>query len=175
LTEQDPNEAYNKFHAKYSELYDLCFPLEQTSNKHRKNVLSPWITKCLLTSIKKRKKLYKKLFSSPYHTRESYKNKLNYLIRTAKRTYYDNRFNLEKTNLKETWKLINEVINKSKCKTPLSPTFNYGNKILTDQLEIANGVCEYFSNVGPNFAKKNPDVNTTFSTFYLIVQRIVYF
>jgi hypothetical protein len=72
---------------------------------------------------------------------------------------------LAKTNLKETWKLINEVINKSKSKTPLSPTFNYGNKILTDPLEIANGFCEYFTNVGPNLAKKIPDANTPFSTF----------
>jgi hypothetical protein len=65
LTEQDPNEAYNKFHAKYSELYDLCFPLEQTSNKYRKNLLSPWITKSLLTSIQKEKNYIKKLLSSP--------------------------------------------------------------------------------------------------------------
>ena len=72
---------------------------------------------------------------------------------------------MAKTN-KETWKLINEVINKSKRKTPLSPTFNYGNKILTDPLEIANSFCEYFTNVGgPNLAKKIPDVNTPFSTF----------
>jgi hypothetical protein len=72
---------------------------------------------------------------------------------------------LANTNLKETWKLINEVINKSKRKTPLSPTFNYGNKILTDPLEIANSFCEYFTNVGPNLVKKIPDVNTPFSTF----------
>ena len=72
---------------------------------------------------------------------------------------------MAKTNLKETWKLINEVINKSKRKTPLSPTFNYGNKILTDPVEIANGFCEYFTNVSPNLAKKIPDVNTPFSTF----------
>ena len=57
LTEQDPNEAYNKFHAKYSELYDLCFPMEQTSDKYRKNLLSPWITKSLLISIKKKEKI----------------------------------------------------------------------------------------------------------------------
>jgi hypothetical protein len=112
--------------------------LEQTSNKYRKNLLSPWITKSLLISIKKRKKLHKKLLSSPNPARKSYykkyRNKLNHLIRTAKRTYYDNRFNLAKTNLKETWKLINEVINKSKRKTPLSPTFNYGNKTFVNTL-----------------------------------------
>jgi hypothetical protein len=81
---------------------------------------------------KKRKQLYKKLLSSPNPARESYykkyRNKLNQRIRIAKRTYYDNRFNLAKTNLKETWKLINEVINKSKRKIPLSPTLTMGTK-----------------------------------------------
>ena len=60
---------------------------------------------------------------SPNPVRESqykiYRNKLNHLIRISKRNYYDERFDSEKNNLRETWKLINEVINKKE--RPLCP------------------------------------------------------
>ena len=93
------------------------------------------------------------MLNSPNQARQSqykiYSNKLNTLIRIAKRNYFDERFDLAKNNLKETWKIMNEVINKSKRKSPLPNTFNHGNKTLSDPLEIANQFCEYFTNVGP--------------------------
>lgn len=132
LSDQDPNVAYNKFHSKYSSLYEECFPWKKRCQKQKNILFSPWITSSLLVSIKKRKKLYKRMLNSPNHARQSqykiYSNKLNTLIRIAKRNYYDERFGLVKNNLKETWKLINEVINKSKGKPSLPNIFNHGNK-----------------------------------------------
>ena len=116
LSDQDPNDAYNKFHSKYSLLYEKCFPWEKKSNRYKKASLSPWITRSLLVSIQKRKKLYRKLLNSPNPVRESqykiYRNKLNHLIRISKLNYYEERFDSAKNNSRETWKLINEVINK---------------------------------------------------------------
>ena len=105
---------------------------------------SPWITKSLLASVRKKNKLYRQLLRSPNPTRElqykSYRNKLTHLI--AKRHYYDQRFASAKNDLKETWKLINEVINKRKCRPP----FRSHGSILTDPVEIANGFSNYFTN-----------------------------
>ena len=47
-----------------------------------------------------------------------YKNKLTDFIRIAKHHYYDQRFDSAENYLNETWKLINEVINKRKCRPP---------------------------------------------------------
>ena len=106
------------------------------------------------------------MLNFPNHARQSqykiYSNKLNTLIRIAERNYYDERFDLAKNNLKDTWKIINEVIDKSKRKSSLPNTFNHGNKTLSDPLEIANQFCEYFTNVGPNLAKKIPLVDIPF-------------
>ena len=45
------------------------------------------------------------------------------LIRRAKRTHYDGEFERAKDDLKSTWKLINEIINKRKSKPAMPSTF----------------------------------------------------
>ncbi len=56
----------------------------------------PWISKGILVSVRKKNRLYKMFIKRPTARREqqykAYKNKLNYLIRIAKRTYYDDEF-----------------------------------------------------------------------------------
>ena len=56
LSGQDPQAAYNKFHSKYSSLYEKCFPRKKRFKKQKNILFSPWITSSLLASIKKRKK-----------------------------------------------------------------------------------------------------------------------
>ena len=169
LHDKDPNDSYNKFLSEYSRLYNLCFPLKPHKVKNCKRPYSPWITKSLLASVRKKNKLYRQLLRSPNPTRElqykSYRNKLTHLIRIAKRHYYDQRFASAKNDLKETWKLINEVINKRKCRPPFPSSFRSDGSILTDPVEIANGFCNYFANVGPNLAAKIPPVNSSFHSF----------
>ena len=94
-----------------------------------------------------------------------YKNKLNDLIRTAKRLYYDNRFKGAKNDLKLTWKLINEVINKRKTNSSLPSSFKSEGRTITDPKEVADSFCKYFSNLGPNLAKAIPEVNFSFRSF----------
>ena len=58
--------------------------------------MSPWITKGLLKSINKKNKLYKQYLHSPSNKGlqkfKTYKNKLNMLIRKAKRKYFFSKF-----------------------------------------------------------------------------------
>jgi hypothetical protein len=76
--------------------------------------------------------------------------------------YYDDKFQLAKNNLKETWKLINEVTNKKKQKQSLPSTFQVGDRLVTHTTEIANGFCKFFSNIGPSLANKIPAVTSSF-------------
>ena len=92
--DEDPNEAYNNFIDEYSRVYNVCFPLKDIKGKLLKNCSSPWITPGLLTTINKKNRLYKKFIRSPPLSNErkykTYKNKMNHLMRIAKRKYYDN-------------------------------------------------------------------------------------
>ena len=51
LSDQDPNDVYNKFHSKYSLLYEKCFPWEKKSNRYKKASLSPWIRQILFENL----------------------------------------------------------------------------------------------------------------------------
>ena len=156
--DEDPNTAYNNFIDEYSRVYNAL-----------NNCSSPWITPGLLKSINKKNRLYKKFITSPSLSNErkykAYKNKLNHLIRIAKRKYYDTKFESAKNDLRTTWKLLNEVINKRKSKSPLPSSFASEGKTITDPVEIADKFCKYFTNIGPNLARAIRALNFSFSSF----------
>ena len=72
--------------------FKACFPLKKAK---RNNLMSktPWISNGLLVSVRKKNKLYKKFVSKANSATseryKAYRNKLNHLIRIAKRNYYD--------------------------------------------------------------------------------------
>ena len=123
----DANESYNAFISKYTRQFEFCFRLKRTTRKQLDRLKTPWLTKGLRKSIKHKNRLYKAFIKSPSTLREShYKNfrdKLTHLIRRAKRTYYDGKFERTKNDLKSTWKLINEIINKRNSKRAMTSTF----------------------------------------------------
>ena len=104
IKEGDPNEAFNNFISEFSRIYDVCFPLKVIKGKQKNKFNSPWLTRGLLKSINKKNRLYKKLVRSPTTSCElkykPYKNKLNHLIRIAKRTYYDSKLEDAKNDLR---------------------------------------------------------------------------
>ncbi len=84
LNEQDPDDLYNSFLEEYSRQYEICFPLRKATSNKNNRTFTPWITKGLLTAIKKKKRLYKQFLNSSNPQQEAryklYKNKLNHLI-----------------------------------------------------------------------------------------------
>ena len=75
------------------------------------------------------------------------------------------KFEYAKNDLKATWNLLNEVINNKKSKSSLPLSFKIDDKLTSDPMDIANGYCKYFTNIGPNLANKIPMTNTSFSSF----------
>ena len=140
-------------------------------NSKLKIPFTPWITKGILTSAGQKNRLYKKFMKShhPIHEAQykTYKNKLNHIIRLAKHSYFDKKFLNAKNDLKETWKLIYEVINNRKRKPSLPSSFilHPDSRVITDPLEIANSFCSYFTNIGQNLASKIPLTNLSFQSF----------
>lgn len=64
--------------------------------------------------------------------------------------------------MKETWKIINSLLNKSKGKNNYPTHFLDNNTKDTDYNIIANKFSRYFSNIGSNLAKKIPEVDVNF-------------
>ena len=125
-------------------LYNKCFPLKKIRAR-KCTVRKPWITKGLMKSIKKKNIMYKQFLCSPTSSREclfkNFRNKLNHLLRIAKREYYDNKLAEYKSNMKFTWRLLNEVINRRSSKGNTSPsTFRMADHEISDPIKIANGV-----------------------------------
>lgn len=118
----------------------------------------PWISQGLLKSIKQKNKLYKRYLSNPSPQKEliykTYKNKLNHSLRIAKRLYYDKKLNESKSNMRATWCLLNEVLNNKKLRLKPNSVFKVDDQDISDPMEIANRFCYYFSNIGPNLAKR---------------------
>ena len=157
----------------YKQIFDECFPLKRRSGKNR--IRKPWLTNCLLRSIKTKNKLYMQFIRRADPAKErrykNYKNNLSRLIRVAKRPYYDKKFEENKTNTKQTWKYLNDIINKKKNKPNRINTFlSQDNGEISDPLEIANRFCHFFSNIGSNLAKKIPSTPSWSPESYLANQ-----
>ena len=116
----------------------------------------------IMQSIKARDKLYVKwkkckTSSMRYYQLEnefkSHRAILQKNIRIAKADYYCKQFENYKSDIKKTWNKINEII-KNKNKFPDLPKYFLDKeKMLTDDLEIAECFNHFFSQIGPSLAK----------------------
>ena len=78
-------------------------------------------------SVKNKNKLYKTLLKNPNNKNRQkytkYKNKLNHIIKIAKKIYYEEQLIKYKKNSKMMWKTLNELLNKPSKNIKLSKTF----------------------------------------------------
>lgn len=157
----DVNDAYEEFLDTYVKLYNVHCPVKRCKiNKFEKK---PWITKGLQRACKKKNKLYRDYVK--YQTKDheikykKYKNKLTTILRKAEKDYYYKELNDNKNNMKDTWKTLNNLMkSNSQCKNA-AEYFTHNNKIIKNQMEIADEFNSYFVNVGPNIAKKCENSN----------------
>ena len=74
----------------------------------------------------------------------------------AKRLYYGKKIEEAKSNIKSTWRILNEVLNNKSKKQNLPSLFRSGNEELSDPVKIAEQFCKYFTNIGPSLASNIP-------------------
>ena len=79
--------------------------------------------------------------------------------------YYEKKLEECKSNMKSTWRLLNEVLNNKKSKSYLQTTFNNDNREISDPIEIADHFCEYFTNIGPNLESSIPPSSRSCRSF----------
>lgn len=123
-------------------LYNKCIPEKNLSNKKAKIHKKPWITnQGFIKSSKIKNKLYKKILNNGNEELKAkykyYRNRLNKLKNILKRRY-EQKFDTAKSDIKQTWKLVNEVISRKKKDTVSSTEFKKDNEHITDKREIVN-------------------------------------
>ena len=77
---------------------------------------------------------------------KSYRNKLTNIIRLSEKQHYSKLLEQHRKNIKETWKILNEIMNRNKQKTCGKTEYfiNDKNKKISNPLEIANGFNNFF-------------------------------
>ena len=122
-------------------LVNRYIPLKKLTKKEIRNQFKPWITNGIRKSMKRRDKIYKKYIKvkndeSKREYEKQYKTLRNQTVtlgRDSKKAHFQNYF---LSNVKNTWKGINKIINiNNKCKTsPSSLIVN--NKLISIYLFI---------------------------------------
>ena len=147
--------AYSLFHNNLEQCFDDCFPLRKVEYNYKNK--KKWLSKGLKLSIKAKNKLYVRSLKHPscenVKKYKMYRNKLHQLLRKAERDHYDALLNHNKNNLRKSWSIIKEVINK-KRQNCISHEFLLDGDIVTDRKCIAHKFNEFFTNIGSTLANK---------------------
>ena len=159
--------AYKKFTDLYQTLHDASFPLKKVQIKSKYVKKAPWMTNGLLNSSLQKCKLFKTKLRRPSQQNinhyNSYLKTFNKLCRLAKKLYYDNILQQYHGNIKQTWKILNEVIHKSNSGKPFPRDFLVNGKLSSNPQEIVNGFNDYFTSIGQSISENIDVPHTDFS------------
>lgn len=160
LKSHDVNEAYQLFQKLFISVFNTCFPL--ISPKPNNNSKSkPWFNKDCRKMITRKNQLYKKSITSPtplnVETYKKYKNKFIISLRKAKKKYFSNKFTEALNDIKTTWGIINQLLNRKKAPPAVISEMVGRAGTLLDPKEIADGFNEFFVNIGVSLASSIRD------------------
>ena len=152
----DPNYNYEILEHAIKETHSECFPERRVRFNAKKHKKMPWITNGILKSINNRNKLYKKLKQSRIDSLDyivkktdfnKYRNTLSKTITNAKRVYYNQIFDRYKYDMKKTWNIISETLNR-KVKNPIPETMTINGQNCSDKGTIAESFNTFFASIG---------------------------
>ena len=119
-----PNDSYNIFLEIFVQIYDQAFPERKTEIKP-KNLVSPWITRGLRKSSRKKQRLYDKFLKQRNSKNEEaykmYKNLFEKLEKQSKKLYFQNKLKKCENNIKSSWKIMKSIIGKFRVQNVLFP------------------------------------------------------
>ena len=163
----DSDTSYQNFLNHFKSLYNECFPLRKTNP--RKSLDKPWMTNGLKNCCRKKNNFYKKFLHHKTIETENrykqYKNKLVSVLRIAERNYYSSKLLELKGDIKNTWKVLKNVINRKGLNKKPNTTFKYNNEIIEDPKIISSKFNKFFVNIGSSLASKIPKVDTDMLQF----------
>ena len=169
FNEPNVNSAYEKFNLKLQHYYNKNIPKVKVK-RNPQTAKNPWITKGILTSIKKRNRLYKIFIQKPtnqnHNNYKKYRNKLTNIIRTSRKLYYSQQLHKVNSNSRATWQVINEILGKKTDNLPKDKFTLHGDNIVNPH-NYATVFNSFFSNIGPKLASQIKNKNNTHFTDFL--------
>jgi len=157
----DPNINYEILDSKINEAFEKHIPVKVVKYNKHKHKANNWITGGLLSSIRFRDKLYKRLTNTPsdsalYQTLKcnlsNYNKILKNLIKDAKKSYYDSCFVKFRHDIKKTWNTIKAILNKNHRANEFPKFFLINGSFISDTKVIADEFNQYFINIGPSLS-----------------------
>lgn len=134
---------------------------------------NPWITNSLLTCMRKKENLYKKVKRRPFnmnlkHRYTLYSNTLNRLLKAARKSYYEEKIARAGNNSKEQWKIINSFLNKNTSELTITE-LQIADRVLDQPIDIANEFnsfyCKQASSTPPSSNKSQVRSSQSFYLF----------
>ena len=157
----DTQQAFDFFHNQLTELYNKHFPKVRIKKKYSNR--KPWLSEGLKNSIRHKNKLYVKCkkVNSAFNEElyKTYKRKLQQLMKVAEKHYYHDLLVKYSNDMKKSWGIIKNIINKNQ-KPQTQSRFKIGDNLITsDKNIICNKFNDFFVNIGPTLAKSIPKVD----------------
>jgi len=151
----DPNQNYEIIENTLVETLNECMPTKIVKFDKKKHKISPWITYGIIRSINYRNKLYRKLKQTQIDTTNyiaarisynKYRNALRKTITNAKTTHYKNLFDQFKFNIKKTWSIISDTLNRNRH-VLIPDTMIIDGSECSNQQIIAENFNKYFATI----------------------------
>ena len=168
-TPKSLNEQTTHLISAYQVLIDKYMPLRKISNKEKKSLLKPWITRGIKVSIKVRDKLLRKSTRTKsdilYKEYKFYRNLITRLKKNSFNNYYRDKFQVNNKDKKKTWETVNEITNhKTRNKTQIANLKDEKGQDIRKSIDIANRLNHHFNSIGNKLAKKieTAEPNATF-------------
>ena len=159
LEGKNVEESFNIFHSILCETIEKHAPETTKRISARKIIRDPWITKGILTSLKRQRKLYQTMIvEKTDNTKEkytTYRNKLKGLIRACKRKYLHDKCIEYKQDSRKLWQLINRIIKKENNKSHVIESIRTSETLKTDPHSITTTFNEFFSSIGERYANQH--------------------
>lgn len=153
----DPNVMWDK----WKEVF--LYYVEKHAPLHTKRVRvskSPWINSDLKKLMHQRDVLKIKAIRSKdandWKIFKKYRNFVNSQIKITKQIYYDNAFRENEGNIRNTWKVINELTSRKTKNSTIKEVRLDDDNVITDSSGLSEAFNSHFATIGPNLAKNIP-------------------
>ena len=160
---RDPNHNYEIFSTLLQTAKSKHIPKRINKFNKRRHKKERWMTDELVAQVIKKNEMYVDWKTTPIAHPDYDKVKFNFKgyekivlkgIERAKRDYFDRVFLAYKCDMKRTWKVISETLNRNKRKHDMPSLFTHERRDLVDSTEIANAFNTYFANIGKNLSSQ---------------------
>ena len=171
----DPNMNYAIMDHAVNTNYNKHYPYKLVKFNKKKHKINKWMTNGLLKSINNKNQMYLDKLLADVGSPEFYIAKRNLdtynailkrSIREAKLNYYERSFQTAIHDIKRTWQILSDILNRTVKKKAFPEYFIDDGQKITDKIEIANRFNSFFTSIGPKLARKiNSPANMNFTRY----------